>query len=170
MISLHTARQSSLRSFSVRHHAGGQLVRRSPHRNARSAICRAPTTICVCRRCRAETDAQVRCGRTALHLSGHAGSLALRRLLGLGLISSSIPRWLQSTTPVDPRVLDAMLPLYTESYGNPHSRTHVYGWEAEQLVEVRRALLGCGMVRDWSVCRVSLPPCGCVDPLVDLYS
>lgn len=44
----------------------------------------------------------------------------------------------QSTTPTDPRVLDAMMPYYMELYGNPHSRTHVYGWEAEDAVEVAR--------------------------------
>jgi len=44
----------------------------------------------------------------------------------------------QATTPVDPRVLDAMLPYYIELYGNPHSRTHHYGWESEQAVENAR--------------------------------
>ncbi|THH06716.1 hypothetical protein EW145_g3894 [Phellinidium pouzarii] len=39
---------------------------------------------------------------------------------------------MQATTPVDPRVLDAMLPFYTDQFGNPHSRTHAYGWEAEK--------------------------------------
>ena len=39
---------------------------------------------------------------------------------------------------MDPRVLDAMLPYYTESYGNPHSKTHYYGWEAEEAVENAR--------------------------------
>lgn len=44
----------------------------------------------------------------------------------------------QSTTPLDPRVLDAMLPAATSLYGNPHSRTHSYGWEAEKIVEKSR--------------------------------
>lgn len=38
----------------------------------------------------------------------------------------------------DPRVLDAMMPYLTNYYGNPHSRTHSYGWETEQAVETAR--------------------------------
>jgi cysteine desulfurase len=45
----------------------------------------------------------------------------------------------QSTTSLDPRVLDAMLPYLTSYYGNPHSRTHAYGWESEAAVEKARA-------------------------------
>ncbi|CAG8782728.1 24926_t:CDS:2, partial [Racocetra persica] len=45
---------------------------------------------------------------------------------------------LQATTPTDPRVLDAMMPYLTQQYGNPHSRTHAYGWEAEKAVEQAR--------------------------------
>ena len=46
---------------------------------------------------------------------------------------------MQATTPMDPRVVDAMLPFMTEQFGNPHSRTHYYGWEAEGAVEAARA-------------------------------
>lgn len=46
---------------------------------------------------------------------------------------------MQATSPVDPRVLDAMLPYYLSRYGNPHSRTHLYGWESENAVESARA-------------------------------
>lgn len=46
---------------------------------------------------------------------------------------------MQATSPVDPRVLDAMLPYYLSRFGNPHSRTHLYGWESDQAVESARA-------------------------------
>ncbi|KAK3673367.1 cysteine desulfurase [Recurvomyces mirabilis] len=46
---------------------------------------------------------------------------------------------MQATTPTDPRVLDAMLPFLTGLYGNPHSRTHAYGWETDVAVEQARA-------------------------------
>lgn len=45
---------------------------------------------------------------------------------------------MQATTPLDPRVLDKMLPFYTGLYGNPHSRTHAYGWETDTATEEAR--------------------------------
>jgi cysteine desulfurase len=52
----------------------------------------------------------------------------------------------QATTPMDPRVLAAMMPYFTEKFGNPHSRSHAYGWETEAACELAReqvaALIG----------------------------
>ena len=52
-----------------------------------------------------------------------------------------------ATTPVDPRVAQAMIPWLTEHFGNPASRSHAYGWEAEKAVEEARehvaALVNC---------------------------
>jgi cysteine desulfurase len=52
----------------------------------------------------------------------------------------------QATTPTDPRVVEAMLPWFTERFGNPHSDEHGYGWDAEEAVERARgevaAILG----------------------------
>ena len=59
---------------------------------------------------------------------------------GAGTDAVKTPVYLdyQASTPVDGRVLDVMLPYLSEKFGNPHSRSHAFGWEAEEAVEVAR--------------------------------
>ena len=55
-------------------------------------------------------------------------------------MSIKLPIYLdyQSTTPIDPRVIDVMVKTMQNDFGNPHSRSHSYGWRAEELVEIAR--------------------------------
>jgi cysteine desulfurase len=57
---------------------------------------------------------------------------------GVKLEGRSVYLDAQATTCIDPRVLDAMLPYMTEQFGNPHSTTHLYGWENAAAVEDAR--------------------------------
>src|SRR6185295_871628 len=43
-----------------------------------------------------------------------------------------------ATTPVDPRVLEGMLPYFTEVFGNPASSSHQWGWKAQEAIEAAR--------------------------------
>lgn len=73
------------------------------------------------------------------------GSRYLRRLFSSLSVSENVqpgrPAYLdmQATTPLDPRVLDRMMPFLTTEYGNPHSRTHPFGWKTADAVENARA-------------------------------
>jgi cysteine desulfurase len=53
-----------------------------------------------------------------------------------------------STTPVDPRVVEAMLPSFREKFGNAASRNHPFGWDAEKLVENARAQIAHALHAD----------------------
>ena len=54
----------------------------------------------------------------------------------------------QSTTPVDPRVLEAMLPYFTEHFGNPHSTSHAYGRVAAEAIERARCEIAA-LIQNW---------------------
>ncbi|XP_020109408.1 cysteine desulfurase, mitochondrial-like [Ananas comosus] len=75
-------------------------------------------------------------GKKEEEVGGGGGVISMK-----GVRISGRPLYLdmQATTPVDPRVLDAMLPFYLSRFGNPHSRTHLYGWESDAAVEAARA-------------------------------
>jgi len=78
----------------------------------------------------------VKHGRTSILAHDFVGVLKQATVMDEG--QRPIYLDMQATTPLDPRVLDAMLPFYAGLYGNPHSRTHAYGWETDKAVEEAR--------------------------------
>ncbi len=50
-----------------------------------------------------------------------------------------------STTPVDRRVMEAMLPYFSEKFGNPGSVNHAFGWEAKDAVDAARASIAAAL-------------------------
>jgi cysteine desulfurase len=70
--------------------------------------------------------------------SSKSGAIFIKKLNIKVTIKLPIYLDYQSTTPMDPRVIDVMVKTMKEDYGNPHSRTHSLGWKAEELVEIAR--------------------------------
>lgn len=68
-------------------------------------------------------------------------------MLQLGLMDNTIYLDYNASTPVHPKVLEAMLPYFGENFGNPANTSHSYGWDADKAVETARAqvakLLNC---------------------------
>jgi cysteine desulfurase len=69
------------------------------------------------------------------------------QVMGAGLMQLPVYLDYSATTPVDPRVVDRMVPWLAQRFGNPASRSHAYGWDAEKAVEDAReqvaALVNC---------------------------
>ena len=99
------------------------------------ALVPVPHTVLVWLKCMPCVQSSCVCARTVLAAAriGRSTSSCCWRWLWLWWLCD-----VQATTPIDPRVLDAMMPFLTEQYGNPHSRTHAYGWTAESAVEKAR--------------------------------
>jgi cysteine desulfurase len=70
----------------------------------------------------------------------------VRNRLG-GRVAVRLPIYLdhQATTPADPRVVEAMLPYFSDDFGNAASKTHVFGWRAEAAVELARETLAAAV-------------------------
>ena len=65
-----------------------------------------------------------------------------------------------ATTPVDPRVVQQMVPYLYEQFGNPASRSHAFGWAAEEAVEIARERVAALIDRRYMSCMLSAPPPG----------
>jgi cysteine desulfurase len=67
----------------------------------------------------------------------------LNKVFGVNTMSHKMPIYMDysATTPIDPRVAAKMIPYLTEQFGNPASRSHPYGWEAEDAVETARGYI-----------------------------
>jgi len=79
-----------------------------------------------------------RCSFLSLPAAAPASAETSKSMKGVTLSGRPMYLDFQATTPMDPRVLDAMMPFMIEQYGNAHSRTHYFGWESEQAVENAR--------------------------------
>ena len=73
-------------------------------------------------------------------LAGVCEPVAIGVLFIFEVLRMKLPIYMdyQAMTPMDPRVLEAMLPWFVEKFGNPASRSHPFGWDADQAVEAAR--------------------------------